>query len=96
MICVFVTPFINGISFDIAEGQSCPLHRHSEELMSWIQHLYDLKFILKFMGFHSVSIEVIYMAVYFSGQIMALIISFKVISVSIVISSGRHIQWSSW
>ena len=98
MICIFMAPFINCISFDITKGQSGPLHWHLEELMSWVQHAYNSEFVLELVGFCSISIKVIYVAIYLSSQITALVISFKIISISIVVIVILRwsIQWSLW
>ena len=63
-----------------------------EELVSWVQHAYNAKLVLEFASFCSISIKVVYMTVYFSGQVTAFIISLEIIPVSVVVISSR---WSS-
>ena len=96
MVGILVTPFIDCIPFYVTQGQGGPLHWYSEELMSRVQHAYDLKFILEFTAFGSVSIEIIDMAIYFSSEVTAFVIPLKIIPISVIISSRWPTQWSPW
>ena len=98
MVRILVTPFIDSIFFDIAKGQSGPLHWHPEILVSQVQHAHNSKFVLEFVSFGLVSIEVIYMAIYPPCQIMAFIIPIDVVSIVIVVivPTRWSIRWISW